>query len=289
MSGRVVTLPPLSTIPYRLGWRPSSVHPGAHRGSGEGGSGEFRRHVPLLRHPDPRRIDFRRTFQDPMGEVQVRQFAPRSAITLVALVDLSGSMGFEGHVRRMPVVAELCATLALSAYKTGDRFSLIGCDSSVREDVLIPPARRRGLEVEVFDRLVHARPGGASVRGLAETAGWLPTQRSLVFLISDFLFSIEQLKGVLDALWRHDVVPVVIRDAGEDEDLPAWGLVELQDLETGRRRLTIMRPAVRDQWCNARKDRLVQLDRLFSARGHLPVHLVDRFDPDKLTESLVGG
>lgn len=283
------SLPPLSPVPYRLGWRPGSVHSGAHRGSGEGGSGEFRRHVPLLQHPDPRRVDFRRTFQDPMGEVHVRQFAPRSAVALVALVDLSGSMGFEGHVRRMAVVAELCATLALSAYKMGDRFGLIGCDTSVREDILVAPTRRRGLEVEVFERLVHARPEGASVRGLAEAAYRLPTQRSLVFLISDFLFPAAQLEGVLDALWRHEIVPVLLRDAGEDEDLPAWGLVELQDLETGRRRLTVMRPALRDRWRNARKARFAALDRLFDERGHPPVHLVGRLDPDKLTESLIGG
>ncbi|MBB2974067.1 DUF58 domain-containing protein [Mesorhizobium sp. RMAD-H1] len=288
MSERVAALPPLFPVPYRLAWRPGSMRPGAHHGSGEGGSGAFRRHVPLLQHPDPRRIDFRRTFQDPMGEVHVRRFAPRSAITLIAFVDLSGSMGFEGHVRRMAVVAELCATLALSAHKTGDRFGLIGCDSSVRKDVFIAPAHRRGLEVEVFDLLARARPGGASVRGLAETAGWLPARRSLVFLISDFLFPVVELEGILDALWRHDIVPVLPRDSGEDEDVPAWGLVELRDLETGRRRLTVMRPALRDRWRRARQERFSQLDRLFGARGRLPVHLVDRFDPDELAESLIG-
>ncbi len=50
------------------------------------------------------------------------------------------------------------------------------------------------------------------------------------------------MNEILDALWRHDVVPVVVRDRGEEHDLPAWGLMELQDLETSRRRLAVMRP-----------------------------------------------
>ncbi|PRD41273.1 hypothetical protein C5748_22500 [Phyllobacterium phragmitis] len=132
-------------------------------------------------------------------------------------------------------------------------------------------------------------PRGASMRGLAAAAERLPLQRSLVFLVSDFLFPVAQLKEILDKLWRHDIVPVLLRDAGEDEDLPAWGLVELQDLETGRRRLTVMRPALRDRWRNARQARLAAFDALLKQRARPPFHMVDRFDPDKLTDNLISG
>lgn len=282
-------LPRLSPVPYKLHWRPSGVHAGAHPGADEGGSGPFRRHVPLLHHPDPRRIDLRATLRDPMGEVHVRQVARRNAISLIALVDLSGSMGFEGRAARMGVVAELCATLALSAYKMGDRFGLVGCDAAVRQAIYVPPTRRRGLEVEVFERLRRVEPQGASVRGLAAAAEWLPLHRSLVFLISDFLLPLAQLEEILDALWRHDVVPVVVRDAGEEDDLPAWGLIELRDLETGRSRLAFMRPGLREAWRNAGRLRRAEIDRLFTQRGRSTFHLVDRLDPDALAEYLLAG
>jgi uncharacterized protein (DUF58 family) len=274
-------------LPYRLRWRPGSAPIGAHPGLGEGGGGEFRRHVPLLRHPDPRRIDLRVTFRDPLGELHVRQFAQSSAIAVVAIVDLSGSMGFEGRVQRMQAVAELCAVLAVSACRTGDRFGLIGCDAAVRDDLFMPATRRMGLEFEVYDRVVNAGPRGASARGLAAAVDWLPARRSLVFLISDFLMPAAHVDAILDALWRHDVVPVVVRDQGEEDDLPAWGLVELRDLETGRRRLVVMRPSLRAAWREAGKARRAALDRLFERRGRAPFHLVDRLDTDALTQHLI--
>lgn len=273
-------------VPYRLRWRPGGVSIGAHPALGEGGGGEFRRHVPLLRHPDPRRIDLRMTFRDPLGELHVRQFARSSAIAVVAVVDLSGSMGFQGRVLRMRAVAELCAVLAVSACRTGDRFGLIGCDATVREDIFIPATRRQGLEFEIFDRLVNAEPRGASARALAAAADWLPAGRSLVFLISDFLMPVSQIDETLDALWRHDVAPVAVRDQGEEDDLPAWGLVELTDLETGRRRLVVMRPALREAWRRAGRARRAELDRLFERRGRAAFHLVDRLDTDALTQYL---
>lgn len=274
-------------LPYKLRWRPGGPAAGAHPGLLEGGSGEFRRHVSLLRQPDPRRLDLRMTFRDPLGELQVRQFARNSAVSVVAIVDLSGSMGFSGRVPRMEVVAELCAVLAVSACRAGDRFGLIGCDTSVRDDLFMPPTRRHGLEFEVYDRVVEARPRGASVGGLAAAADWLPTRRSLVFLVSDFLIPDARIGAILDALWRHDVVPVVLRDQGEEDDLPAWGLVELKDMETGRRRLVVMRPALRETWRQAGKSRRAALDRLFERRGRAPFHLVDRLDTDALTQHLL--
>jgi uncharacterized protein (DUF58 family) len=274
-------------LPYRLRWRPHGAAIGAHPGLGEGGGGEFRRHMPLLRHPDPRRIDLRMTFRDPLGELHVRQFARSNAIAVVAVVDLSGSMSFQGRVQRMHAVAELCAVLAVSARRTGDRFGLIGCDAGVREDLFMAATRRQGVEFEVYDRVVKARPRGASARGLAAAAAWLPAQRSLVFLISDFLMPATQVEEILDALWRHDVVPVVVQDQGEESDLPAWGLVELNDLETGRRRLVVMRPALREAWHRAGRARRAALDLVFERHGRAAFHLVDRLDTDALTQRLL--
>lgn len=288
-TGRHASMPELRTLPYRLRWRPSDAFIGAHPGRGDGVGGVFQRHVPLLRHPDPRRIDLRATFRDPLQDLHVRQFARRSAVTVVALVDLSGSMGFEGRVERMRVVAEFCATLAISARRMGDRFGLVGCDAGVRDDVFMLPTRRQGMENEVFDRLQGVVPHGSSTNGLMVAADRLPARRSLVFLVSDFLMPLRQVDRLLGTLWRHDVVPVVVRDRGEEQDLPAWGLVELRDLETGRRRLAVMRPSLREAWRRAGQARRDALDNLFRARVRAPFHLVDGFDPDALVEHLLAG
>jgi uncharacterized protein (DUF58 family) len=276
-----------AAVSYRLRWRPGGAYAGAHAGSLEGGGGAFRHHVPLHRYPDPRRIDLRVTLRDPVGEVYVRQFTQRVAIDVVALVDLSGSMRFDGRVHRMQVAAKLCAVLAASARQMGDRFGLIGCDARVREDLVIWPTRRRGLEAEVASRLFRAEPRGASARGLIEGARLLPARRSLVFLISDFLLPLNEIHELLDALSRHDVVPVVLQDQTETLHLPRWGLIELRDLETGRRRLAVMHPRLQAALQSARRWRRAALERCFRRHRCAAFRLVDDLDVDALGEFLL--
>lgn len=274
-------------LPYRLRWRPQGILPGAHPGHGEGTEGEFRRHVPLLRHPDPRRLDLRASLRDPYGELHVRQFAPRRAVPVAALVDLSGSMRFGDAVAGG--VADLCALVALSAQRAGDSFALFGCDAHLREEASLPFGRRRGQEDEVRRRLAAARPSGRAATGLIEAAEQLPTRRSLVFLISDFLMPIDGPRCLLDALWRHDVVPVIVGDSMLDQALPRWGLIELADLETGASRLVFMRPSLRQRWRDEAQARRNTLHRLFTERGLRAFELGDRLDADALAERLVEG
>lgn len=270
-------------VPYRLRWRPRGVRPGAHPGQGDGGDGTFRALVPLVARPDPRRIDLRASLRDPFEGVHVRTFAPRRATTVAVLTDLSGSMGFDGTGAE---VARLAATLAASAGATGDEFTLIGAGDSVRADAFIPASRRRGLGAQVAATLSSAEPVGKSAQGLAAAAERLPRRRCLVFLVSDYLMPQADLDLTLDALWRHDVVPVVVRDSRAEGDVPAWGLMEIADVETGGRRLAFMRPGLRARWQAAARAWLAALEASFAARGYTPFHLVDRFDPDALVAFL---
>nr|WP_250152227.1 DUF58 domain-containing protein [Ancylobacter radicis] len=268
-------------------WRPEGIIPGAHPGRGEGAEGEFRRHVDLLRHPDPRRIDLRVSLRDPHGQLHVRQFSPRRAVPVAALVDLSGSMRFGEAVAGR--VAEFAALIALSAVRAGDSFALFGCDAHLRADAFLPFSRRRGLDDEVRRRLTGLRPQGAGSAGLIEAAGSLPGRRALVFLVSDFLMPEAEREALLDALWRHDVVPVVVSDATLEEGLPRWGFIEMGDLESGAARLVFMRPRLRARWRAAAAASRRALDEAFVRRGLRPFHLRDRLDTEALTRRLMEG
>ncbi|MBS7538864.1 hypothetical protein KHC27_07940 [Ancylobacter lacus] len=268
-------------------WRPRGVHPGGHAGAGEGGEGAFRRHAELLRSPDPRRLDVLASLRDPFGGLHVRQFSPRRAITVAALVDTSGSMGFNATLPGP--AAELCALLADAAQAMGDSFALLAAGPAARPELDLPPTRRRGLGAEVLRRLRGAPAAGTGSDGLAEAAGRLPARRSLVFLISDFLMPEEAVERVLAALWRHEVVPVVLRDSATQAGLPRWGLVDLADLETGRSRLVLLRPALRARWQRAAAERRAALEARFRRHGARPFELVDRFDPEAFARHLLGG
>lgn len=275
--------PPIPVLPYALHWRAGGLKPGAHAASGSGGEGAFRGVVPLLAHADPRRIDVRSSIRDPFEAIKVRTFAPRRAITVAVMVDLSGSMGFANLKAE---AAQLAAAIAASAHAAGDSFALVAADRAPRPDLYLPPSRRRGLAREVRARLEAAPCAGDSARGLAAAAEDLPRTRCLLFLVSDFLMPEPDMAVILDALFRHDVIPVVVRDSRAEGDLPRFGLLDMIDAESGRRRLVLMRPGLRDRWQARATARAKARDALFSARGMRPFHLTDRFDPDALLDHL---
>jgi uncharacterized protein (DUF58 family) len=280
-------LPLAAVLPSRLRFRPLSGPPGVHPGRGEWTEGEFLRHVPLHGQFDPRRIDLLASLRDPFGGLHLRTFAPRRAIPVIVLADVSGSMGFAGHGEGLGRIADFTRAIAAGARESNDHFGLIGADAKPREELYLPPTRRHGLADEILIRLAQSTAAGDSARGLIAAAELLPRRRSLVFLISDFLMPDADLREILEPLWRHDVVPVVVRDKVMEGDLPAFGLVAVRDLETRRARLMFIRPSLRAAWRQAAHDRLANLEQIFAEHGRRAFHLLDRLDVDALTEFLL--
>ncbi len=276
----------LDTLPYRLRLRPRSGPPGAHRGRGEWAEGEFLRRVPLLGQFDPRRIDLLASFRDPFGGLHARTFEPRRAVPVLLVADVSASMGFGGRMSGIARLARLAHLLAASAYASGDSFGLVCADSDIREDLLVPPARRRGLADEVHARILAMVPRG-DARGLAKAAALLPQRPSFVFLVSDFLMPLVDVAAILDGLWRHEVVPIVVRDKVTEGELPGFGLVTVRDLETGQERLLLLRRSLREAWQRVADKRLSDLERVFAEHGRRAFHLVDELDVEALADFLL--
>lgn len=273
-------------VPYRLHWRSPSPRPGAHGGRQLGTGGAFRGFAPLMDHPDPRRIDVRMTLRDPFGGLHVRRFEQRSAATVYLLADVSASMAFEGRAAKMRLAATLGAALAVSAHQYGDHFGFIGCDETIREELFLPATAKRGLEVEIARRLLAFTPAGRSAMGLVEAARQLGGRRKLVFLLSDFHMPLADAGTILEALSRHDVVPIMLRDSAESAQLPRWGLAALTDLESGRRRLAVMRPALYERWQRHARERETALAQLCARYARPLTKLTDRLDARVLWEAL---
>lgn len=104
-----------------------------------------------------------------------------------------------------------------------------------------------------------------------------------MFLISDFHLSDELLLKSLYSLNHHDVVPVILWDAAEYSNLPEWGLVRLQDLETGRYRTLMLRPHLKQAIVQRYHNRLQQLIALFLTQGREPLLLQQGVDADQIT------
>lgn len=276
-------------IPYKLMWRTSTIRAGIHKSRHTGSGGLFRDHATLLDFPDPRRIDLRVSVRDPFGGLYVKRFEQRNAVTVYAVVDVSGSMAFSGQAQKMALASDLVASLAWSVRRAGDSFGLIGCGETIEDDLHFHASRSRENEKRMRERLSGFHPRGHATDSLVRAAELIAGRRKLVFLISDFYWPAEAMEDVFAAFAQHDVVPILLSDTREIDALPAWGLLSLADLETGRRRVVAMRPTLKAAWQREQQKRLADLNTVAGRYGRLPFHVTDEIDWDRLSAYLMAG
>jgi len=280
----------LKEFSYRVGQPALGHFPGHHRSrSGDSGH-EFRSHVPLHDAPDVRRIDLHASLRDPMGQWLARVASERKAVPVYAVADLSASMGFAGERRKLDVLADFTQSLAWSAWRTGDAFGFIGCDEAVRADWIQPLMRTRGAGQVLAQRLRSLQPTGRHAQGLLGAHRWLRSQRSMVFLFSDFHLPLEQIDSLLVSLAHHELVPVLLWDRAEFE-APAHSngrLGVLEDPETGQRRVLWLRRSVRERWQRQMAQRREALVAVFRRHRVRPMFVLDGFDADAVTAHFHG-
>lgn len=273
----------LREIHYRLASAVRGHFPGRHRSTrGEGGF-EFRGHATLIDAPDPRRLDLHASLRDPFGNWIVRLHRERKSIPVTMVADLSASMSFAGAHPKLGVMADFAESLSWSAWRNADSFGFIGCDTAVRETMLLPQTRVRGAGSRIASELRAMRPDGRSSQGLLAAHRYLTRQRALVFLLSDFHLPLAFVSAVLDSLAAHDVVPVVLWDALEFGLSAARGFAQVVDPETGRGRLVWWRPALRRQWQAQQQARRDALCALFHSHRLRPLFVEGGFHADAVT------
>ncbi len=167
-----------------------------------------------------------------MNETYVKVFTEEREMTVMLLVDLSGSERF-GSVSRPKIetVAEVAALLAFSAIKNNDRVGLILFTDRVEK--LIPPKKGKGHVMRVITEILNADPvgEGTDLSEALETLGHVARRKSVAFLVSDFIADRYE-RPLKIAAARHDLIPIQVVDPREEE-LPNVGLALFEDLETG--------------------------------------------------------
>lgn len=268
---------------YRLARRARGLRPGQHRGSQQGDGLETVAHVDLLQGRDPRRLDLRASARDPMRRLLLRSARQRVSVPVYLLADLSASMGSAGRVSKLEVLADFTAALALSAYRSGDAFAFFGCDERLRPEFLHPPGRSRGAGLDIAHRLRAFDPDGRSADGLLQAAALIVRRDALVFLVSDFHMAPERVQAVLEALARFQVVPVVLANSRETDDVSGAGIARVRDAETGRERTIVLTRASRERLRQQGVRHRQHLDAVFRRHGTAGLWLGDSFDADRVT------
>lgn len=179
---------------------------------------------------DVRAIDWNVTSRK--DDVFIKVFEEEREQTLMILFDGSGSGFFGTHQQfKRDYAAEICATLAFSATKNNDKVGLIIFTDEV--ELFIPPRKGRTHVLRILREIFFFKPQkrGTNIAAAVEFATRILKRKAIVFLVSD-LIDAGYEKPLRMMNRRHDFVVIQITDPAEF-DLPAVGLLELQDAETG--------------------------------------------------------
>ena len=234
---------------------------------------EFDEVRPYTPGDDVRTIDWNVTAKT--GLPYIKRFSEERELTILFLVDVSGSQGY-GSVRRskMELAAEVTALLALTAIRNQDKIGLILFSDKIVK--YIPPRKGRDSVMRLVREVLAAEDsatGGTDIAAALKFLNGVQKRRAVVFLVSDFLSANYQLPSanyqlLLRATSRHhDMVCVPVSDPAERE-LPDVGLVELEDPETGELVLVdTSSAAVRRRFAAQASEENEELGRFFKKNG----------------------
>jgi len=182
---------------------------------------------------DVRTIDWNVTART--GRPFVKKFVEERELTVMLIVDLSGSLQFGTHTRsKAELAAELCAVIAFSAITNNDKVGLIIFTDRIEK--FIPPKKGRRHVLRVIRDVLSFTPEGhgTDIAIALEYLSKVTTRRTVSFLVSDFFEQPGQdyERALRIASKRHDVIAITTADPRERE-LPKLGIMEFQDAETG--------------------------------------------------------
>ncbi|MBX2975695.1 MAG: DUF58 domain-containing protein [Ignavibacteriaceae bacterium] len=180
---------------------------------------------------DIRNIDWNVTAR--FGHPFVKIFEEERELTVMLLVDLSGSQSFGSHKKtKQQIAAELSAIFAFSALKNNDKVGMILFSDKIEK--FIPPKKSKSHTLRIIRELLSFEPSGKGTNlNLAlEYLTKTIKKRSIVFLLSDFNDKgYDKLISIVSR--KHDLVPIVLEDKREAE-IPKIGLINFVDPETGK-------------------------------------------------------
>lgn len=179
---------------------------------------------------DVRQIDWNVTARS--DEPFIKVFEEEREQILMLCVDISPSGLFgSGSQTKMELTIEMCAVLAFSAIKNGDKVGMLLFTDKIEK--VIPPKKGRVHVLRLIRELLTAEPKGkqTSISNALSYVNRLLHRRAIIVLASDFQDNgfDKQLKMTNK---KHDLVNIVVNDVLED-DLPRLGIVPFRDAETG--------------------------------------------------------
>ena len=167
-----------------------------------------------------------------MGHPYIKKFMEERELTVMLLLDLSGSSYF-GTVNKLKrqIAAEICSVLAFSAIRNNDKAGLIIFTDRIEK--FVPPKKGLSHVLRIVREALYFEPQGkkTNIPAALEYLNKVCKRSTVTFIVSDFYAEVFD-KPLAIANKRHDLVGITITDPKE-LDLPNIGLAQFNDPETG--------------------------------------------------------
>jgi len=203
---------------------------GEYRSVFKGRGMDFDEIRPYTPGDDVRSIDWNVTART--GHPHIKRYIEERELAVWFLVDTSASCR-TGHGARTKwdAIHEITALLTLSATRNNDRTGLILFSDHIEH--INPPRKGRLHAMHLLSDLLKSKPQGkkTDLQPALDALAHLSRRRSLVFLISDFLFDTNRDQLGLPG-FRQDLIAVAVNDLQEMTP-PVCGLAAVADSETG--------------------------------------------------------
>jgi len=179
---------------------------------------------------DVRSLDWNVTAR--YNEPYVKVFEEERELTMMLVSDVSGSEFFGStETFKKDIITEISATLAFSATQNNDKIGLLLFSDEI--ELYIPPKKGRSHVLRIIRELLEFQPKSKKT-DLSHALKYLQNmmkKKAIVFILSDFLT--DDYQHALKIMGnKHDVTGIRVYDKREEE-MPALGMVQMQDEETG--------------------------------------------------------
>ncbi|MFH1849910.1 MAG: DUF58 domain-containing protein [archaeon] len=206
--------------------RVTSKYTGARSSVAEGRGILFKDHRIYVPGDDIRLVDwkvFART-----DDLYLKRYEEERNLEVHIVLDASNSMNF-GKVKKFDYASMLGVGFAYLSMKNNEKFRF----STFADDLQSFKSKRgMGQLASMVDFLNNLQMGGAvKFDSMAARYKKLIQSRSVIFVISDFMFPVKAIKDGLAFLSKHDVSAIQVLDPVE-KNLSLQGDFKLKDLET---------------------------------------------------------
>ena len=181
---------------------------------------------------DVRTIDWNVTAR--YREPYVKVFEEERELTLMLLVDISGSSNFGTRTKlKNEILTEIAATLAFSALNNNDKVGLVLFSNKI--ELFIAPKKGKIHILRIIRELLNYESTSlkTNISKALEFLSLVQKKKAIIFILSDFIDS-DYSKSVQLLSKKHDLTGVRIFDLFEKE-LQKSGLLFVNDAETGRK------------------------------------------------------